>query len=106
MANDKDDEPKDQNKVRAKATGDLDKVTDYVEEREMDAEKVAASMRTMLGNASATKKKIDPDLMNVKIQQADVKAIVDELDVDEKVAERALRKAGGDIVQALRDLIN
>lgn len=106
MSNDKDEEPKDQNKVRAKATGDLDKVTDYVEEREMDAEKVAASMRTMLGNASATKKKIDPDLMHVKIQQSDVKAIVDELDVDEKLAERALRKANGDVVQALCDLIN
>lgn len=97
---------KEQNRVRAKATGDLDKVTDYVEEREMDSAKVAASMRAMLGKSSAAKRDaMENHLMSVKIQQADVQLIVDELDLEPKDAERALRKARGDVVQALCELV-
>lgn len=97
---------KEQNRVMAKATGDLDKVTDYVEEREMDSAKVADSMRAMLGNASAAKKDAaEKELMNVKIQQADVQLIVEELDLEPKDAERALRKARGDVVAALCALV-
>lgn len=97
---------KEQNRIRAKATGDLDKVTDYVEEREMDAAKVADSMRAMLGSASAAKKDaMEKDLMNVKIQQSDVQLIVNELDLEPKDAERALRIARGNVVQALCQLV-
>lgn len=98
---------KDQNRERAKATGDLDKVTDYVEEREMDVTKVAAdSMREMLGNTPAAGNDIDPLLMHVKIQQSDVQTMMDELDLDKKEAERALRRAQGDIVKALCNLVD
>lgn len=101
-----DAEVKEQNRVRAKATGDLDKVTDYVEEREMDTAKVADSMRAMLGKSSAAKKDMmEKELMNVKVQEADVMLIVDELDLDRKEAERALRKARGDVVKALCELV-
>lgn len=104
----KDEEPtaKDQNRVQAKATGDLDKVTDYVEEKEMNSAQVADSMRAMLGNASAAKKgAVEKDLMSVKISQSDVQQIVDQLDLEPKVAERALREARGNLVQALCKLV-
>lgn len=96
------DHPKEKNKVRAKASGDLDKVTDYVEERVMDTTKVADSMREMLGNATAAKRagQIKED-MNVKVQKSDIRLIVDEMDLDPKRAEKVLRSAGGDVVKAL-----
>lgn len=106
MSTEKETEVKDQNRERAKATGDLDKVTDYVEEREMDSSKVTDSMRAMLGSTRSARKDVDPALMNVKIQQSDVQLIVDELDMDAKEAERALRKARGDVVKALCDLVH
>lgn len=106
MSSEADGDVKEKNKLRAKASGDLDKVTDYVEEREMDATKVADSMRAVLGNASTTKKSAEEkELINVKIQESDVQIIVDELDLDQKDAERALRKARGDVVKALCDLV-
>lgn len=106
MSSDQDDPVKEQNKVKAKASGDLDKVTDYVEEREMDSSKVADSMRAVLGSASAAKKSTEEqELMHVKIQQADLQLIVDELDMHPKKAERALRRAGGDVIKALCELV-
>lgn len=106
MSNDNDAETKDQNRVRAKATGDLDKVTDYVEEPEMDASKMADSMRAVLGSASNARKAAADPSNNVKIQQSDVQLIVDELDIDPKRAERALRQARGDVVRALCSLVH
>lgn len=106
MSTDEATAAKEQNRVKAKATGDLDKVTDYVEERELDSARVADSMRAMLGKSSAAKKAgMENDLMNVKIQEADVQLIVDELDLEPKEAERALRKARGDVVRALCELV-
>lgn len=102
-----DIETKDQtNKERAKATGDLDKVTEHVEEREMDSKNMADSVRAMLGSTPSARKKDDASLMNVKIQQSDVDIIVEEMDMTPKDAERALRKAHGDVVKALCDLVD
>lgn len=91
---------------RAKATGDLDRVTDYVEERELDASAAADKMRAVLGTAAAAARKdAAREQSAVKISVADVDAIVAELEVDRKVAERALRDARGDLVQALCALV-
>lgn len=106
MSTEGDTNGKEKNKLRAKASGDLNRVTDYVEEREVDTTKVADSMRAMLGNASTIKKATaDKELLNVKIQQSDIQLIVDELDLDPKDAEKALRKARGDVVKALCELV-
>lgn len=94
---------KDQNRERAKATGDLDKVTDYVKEREMDVTKVSDSMRAMLGTTVTTSSRGDD---NLKLVQSDVQLIMDEMDLDKKEAEQALRKAHGDIVRALCSIVD
>ena len=94
---------------RAKATGDLDRVTDYVEERELDSAAVTDSMRAVIGNAAAAKRKVAAAErdggITVKISQNDVQIIVDELEIEHRVAERALRKARGDVVEALCELV-
>lgn len=94
-----------QDRIRAKATGDLDRVTDYVEEREMDATKVADRMRAMLGSTSGACSREESERTRVKIQQNDVMKIVDELDVDVRVAEKALREYRGDVVAATCALV-
>lgn len=91
---------------RAKATGDLDKVTDYVEELEMDAQKVTDSMRVMLEKKTPGKKGKETKVNNIKLKDEDVNLIIDELEIETKEAETALRKAGGNVIQALCDLVN
>lgn len=106
MSTEEEAAAKDQNRVLAKATGDLDKVTDYVEEKEMDSAKVADSMRAMLGSASTSKKgPMEGELPNVKIQQSDVQEIMEQLDLEPREAERALRRARGNLVDALCELV-
>lgn len=102
-----DDEPArpDVSNERARATGDLDRVTDYVEEREIDVSGAADRMRAVLGSAAAARKRATESESRVKISPADVQAIVDELEIDAKVAERALRDARGDVVKALCALV-
>ena len=46
------------------------------------------------------------ELAAVKISKADVKLIVEEMEIDEDAAELALREAAGDVVTALRTLTN
>lgn len=90
---------------RAKATGDLDRVTDYVEEREMDSAAVADSMRAVMSATAAKRAAAQRERASIKIQEADVQLIIDELEVDQRVAERALREARGDVVKALCQLV-
>jgi NACalpha-BTF3-like transcription factor len=47
----------------------------------------------------------EKELAAVVISKDDVELIVSEMELDKKVAERKLREAGGDVVQALRTLV-
>lgn len=93
-----------------KSTADLDRVTDHVEERDIDSAALKDSMQAVLENTGPVKKnakaKRDRELAKVKIQQADVDHIMEELELDSKTAERALREAGGNFLQALCALVD
>lgn len=88
---------------RAKATGDLDRVTDLVEEQELDASAAADKMRAVLATASTENKSA---IKRERASEADVKRLCAELEIDEKVAEKALLNARGDVNGALRELMN
>lgn len=96
-------------KEHEKSTADLDRVTDHVEERDIDSQALTDSMHAMLGSTAAKKKgpvaSRDRELAKVKIQQSDIDRIVDELELDPKSAERALREAQGNLVDALSELV-
>lgn len=66
-------------------------------------------MQAMLGSSPTAAKSAsasrDRELAKVKIQQADIDRITEELELDSKVAERALREAEGDLVRALCALV-
>merc|ERR1712028_190921 len=89
---------------------DVSKVTDYVEQEEMDHAKaskaIAAltdSMDTVDQEAEAKREK---ELAAVKINQEDVDSIAQEMELDKDVAERKLREHNGDAVQTLMTLVS
>lgn len=88
---------------RAKATGDLDRVTDLVEEQELDASAAADKMRAVLATASTDK---NSGTQRERASEADVKLLCAELEIDEKVAEKALLNSRGNVNGALRELMN
>lgn len=96
-------------KDHQKAAAALDAITDHVDEQDFDSSALKHSMQAMLGSSptvakseSATR---DRELAKVKIQQADIDRIVEELEIDTGVAERVLREAEGDLVRALLALV-
>jgi NACalpha-BTF3-like transcription factor len=75
----------------------------------VDSSALKDSMQAMLGSATPAKASAsatrDRELAKVKIQQADIDRIVEELELDAKSAERALRECEGDLVAALCALV-
>ena len=86
-------------------------MTDFAGEKEtkLDEAQLKEIVST-IGQSTATevaaKAEREKELAAVKISKADVKLIIEEIEVDEDAAELALREAGGDVVAALRTLTN
>jgi NACalpha-BTF3-like transcription factor len=80
-----------------------------VDEQDIDSSALKDSMQAVLGSAPSAAKSAsasrDRELAKVKIQQADIDRITQELELDSKLAERALREAEGDLVRALCALV-
>eukprot|EP00884_Botryococcus_braunii_P012037 jgi/Botrbrau1/20834/Bobra.0156s0059.1 len=83
----------------------LDKVTDHVEEKELDQAKVDKAMADLIQTQQAAKEAQrlrERELASVKIDVADVKTIASEFEIDAKAAERRLREHKGDVLAALK----
>lgn len=88
---------------------DLEKVTDYAEEKEISASNLDSAI-----NAIADKRKRDADqkaelekrLASVKVKKEDVDLIVHEFEISKQRAERVLKENNGDIKLALGALVN
>eukprot|EP00190_Bangiopsis_sp_CCMP1999_P002607 CAMPEP_0198728006 /NCGR_PEP_ID=MMETSP1475-20131203/6674_1 /TAXON_ID= ORGANISM="Unidentified sp., Strain CCMP1999" /NCGR_SAMPLE_ID=MMETSP1475 /ASSEMBLY_ACC=CAM_ASM_001111 /LENGTH=142 /DNA_ID=CAMNT_0044490247 /DNA_START=72 /DNA_END=501 /DNA_ORIENTATION=+ len=94
----------EKDKETAKSNKDLDRVTDYVEEREVDTEKFRHSITGILDSQSAKKEekaKRDKELEAVTIKAEDVEVIMNEMDAEKKDAERVLREHSGSLSSAL-----
>eukprot|EP00670_Eutreptiella_braarudii_P005598 CAMPEP_0174285964 /NCGR_PEP_ID=MMETSP0809-20121228/10142_1 /TAXON_ID=73025 ORGANISM="Eutreptiella gymnastica-like, Strain CCMP1594" /NCGR_SAMPLE_ID=MMETSP0809 /ASSEMBLY_ACC=CAM_ASM_000658 /LENGTH=101 /DNA_ID=CAMNT_0015381859 /DNA_START=16 /DNA_END=321 /DNA_ORIENTATION=- len=52
------------------------------------------------------KKKLDKALSQVKVSRDDVKLIAEQLEIDSKIAERALKQNKGDVVATLKGLVD
>ena len=104
------DESVQKSKVQQEAEKGVDKVTDYVEEQELDSSKTAAALSSFTETEEAREKREaeeahERELAKVKVKKEDVALIVAELEVDEQQAKRGLREAGGDLAAALRRLV-
>ncbi|KAF4358903.1 hypothetical protein CsatB_025752 [Cannabis sativa] len=87
----------------------FDKLTDRVEDRQLDSTRVQEAMASIAASADAdwnAMKMREKELAAVKINAADVDIIASELEMDKKVAERTLREHKGDAVAAIRHLLH
>ncbi|XP_051125222.1 uncharacterized protein LOC127247433 [Andrographis paniculata] len=86
----------------------LDKLTDRVEDRQLDSTRVQEAMASIAASKEADLQAArlrEKELAAVKINTADVEIIANELELDKKVAERTLREHKGDAVAAIRSLL-
>ncbi|KAL1320772.1 hypothetical protein HN51_065478 [Arachis hypogaea] len=86
----------------------FDKLTDRVEDRQLDSTRVQEAMASIAASAQADWNAMrlrEKELAAVKINAADVDIIANELELDKKVAERTLREHKGDAVAAIRHLL-
>ncbi|KAL0921888.1 hypothetical protein M5K25_005833 [Dendrobium thyrsiflorum] len=86
----------------------LDKLTDRVEDRQLDSTRVQEAMAALASSKEAdwnTMRRREKELAAVKINPADVDIIANELELDKKVAETTLREHKGDAVAAIRHLL-
>ncbi|KAK9871637.1 hypothetical protein WA026_013017 [Henosepilachna vigintioctopunctata] len=104
-------EEKSQKKTAKYDSGaaDLEKVTDYAEEKEISSQDVANAI-TAIGdrrNKEALEKQArEKELMKVSIRKEDVDLIVNEMEISRVKAERFLREYHGNVVDALVALTN
>ncbi|KAA3467894.1 hypothetical protein CXB51_000086 [Gossypium anomalum] len=87
----------------------FDKLTDRVEDRQLDSSRAQSAMASIAASAEAEKNAMrlrEKELAAVKINAAEVDIIANELELDKKVAERTLREHKGDAVAAIRSLLH
>mmetsp|Transcript_34024 Transcript_34024/g.74430 ORF Transcript_34024/g.74430 Transcript_34024/m.74430 type:complete len:178 (-) Transcript_34024:80-613(-) len=87
----------------------LNRVTDHVQDKEMDANKVRSAMTKLAMETEEAKKRQlerDLELAKVAIKTEDVDIIADQFELDKKKAERILRENDGNVQQALKFLID
>merc|ERR1739848_628104 len=94
----------DSNKEAQQAAQALERVTDHVEERQLDENKVQKAMKALAeadkANREAQRQR-EKELAAVQINSGDVDVISSEFALDKKVAERRLREMKGDLEAAL-----
>ncbi|CAM8986031.1 unnamed protein product [Rhodiola kirilowii] len=86
----------------------LDKLTDHVEDRQLDSSRVYQAMASIAASGEADRNAMrlrEKELAAVKINASDVDIIANELELDKKIAERTLREHKGDAVAAIRHLL-
>jgi len=88
---------------------DLEKVTDFVEEKEMMTQNISDAMKAvndrMSGEANEKRLK-EMELSRVKINKEDIDLIVEEMEISRTAAERSLREHKGNVLDALVALTN
>ncbi|KAI4471574.1 huntingtin-interacting protein k family member [Holotrichia oblita] len=83
---------------------DLEKVTDYAEEKEISTQNVAGAISAIgdRRNKEALEKQArEKELLKVSIKKEDVDLIVKEMEITRILAERTLREHHGNVVKAL-----
>lgn len=88
---------------------DLEKVTDYAEEKEISSQDVAGAISAIghRRNKEVLEKQArEKELLKVSIKKEDVDLIVREMEISRTVAERTLREYHGNVVNALTALTN
>jgi len=108
------DQNKDQNVRKAAKhdsvrAADLEKVTDFVEEKEMASQNISDAMKAVNDRMSGEmneKRLKEMELSRIKINKEDIDLVVEEMEISRTAAERALREHKGSVLDALLALTN
>merc|ERR1711874_11206 len=108
--NDEESEAKGKKTAKHDAgAADLEKVTDYVEEKEIAAQDIQDAMRVVSdrqNKEAKAKHEKEKELSKVKINKDDVDYVVQEMEISRPRAERVSREYKGNVVEALVFLTN
>eukprot|EP00904_Undaria_pinnatifida_P002073 jgi/Undpi1/11867/HiC_scaffold_4.g01566.m1 len=84
----------------------LEKVTDFVEEKELDTEQTQNALSSLADPAQAQLPAFESSSeTSIKISAEDIEVVTQELEVTSEEARAALLMGQGDVVQALRHLL-
>ncbi|GBP58786.1 Huntingtin-interacting protein K [Eumeta japonica] len=88
---------------------DLEKVTDYAEEKEISSQDISGAL-SLIGDRrnkeAAERLEKEKELQKVLVKKDDIELIVREMEISRTIAERTLREHRGDVVAALTTLTN
>ncbi|GAV01933.1 hypothetical protein RvY_12565 [Ramazzottius varieornatus] len=99
-----DEEPQAKlDKASAQNAADMEKVTDYSEEKEFSARGNASAV---LSNVASEQAKTAKGPVVITLKKVDIDALVDNFDLKRMYAERLLKKHGGDMRKAVHELLH
>ncbi|XP_017046935.1 huntingtin-interacting protein K [Drosophila ficusphila] len=88
---------------------DLERVTDYAEEKEISAAHISSAVE-QFGNQRNKENELrvakEKELQKVQVKKEDIELIMNELLVSKAQAEKVLREQSGDVVAALEAIIS
>uniref|UniRef100_A0A286XQ87 Huntingtin interacting protein K n=2 Tax=Cavia porcellus TaxID=10141 RepID=A0A286XQ87_CAVPO len=88
---------------------DLERVTDYAEEKEIQSSNLETAM-SVIGDRRSREQKArqerEKELAKVTIKKEDLELIMSEMEISRAAAERSLREHMGNVVEALIALTN
>lgn len=105
-----DEEQPQQQQVKSKKdeSSAMEKLTDLVEEKQMDENKMKEAFQALRKQEEADKEAerlMEKKLSAVKVSKDDVALVAQEMEITTQQADRKLREADGDVVKCLQTLI-
>eukprot|EP00823_Brevimastigomonas_motovehiculus_P009845 TRINITY_DN9664_c0_g1_i1.p1 TRINITY_DN9664_c0_g1~~TRINITY_DN9664_c0_g1_i1.p1 ORF type:complete len:133 (-),score=47.72 TRINITY_DN9664_c0_g1_i1:268-633(-) len=103
-----DKEEDEDNKKKSKDEKHMDKVTEFHEEKEIDASKAHAAISSIGSDDKAAKEKAlrEAQLAQLVVKKEDVDLLTAQLEISEKRADRLLRESNNSVVDALRAFVD
>jgi NACalpha-BTF3-like transcription factor len=106
---DEEEEPQQETvKSKKDENSAMDKLTDVVEEKAMDENKMKEAFQALRKQEEADKEAerlLEKKLAAVKVSKDDVALVAQEMELTTQQADRKLREADGDVVKCLQTLI-
>ncbi|CAF0718132.1 unnamed protein product [Brachionus calyciflorus] len=109
MDEDKDTQAQAQQGKHNTGAADLEKVTDYAEEKEISGGNLDNAINAITDKRrrdAEQKADLEKRLASVKVKKEDVDVVVQEFEVPRPKAERVLKENNGDLQAALTALLN
>ncbi|KAK1946526.1 Huntingtin-interacting protein K [Phytophthora citrophthora] len=104
-----EDAPQEQVKSKKDESSAMEKLTDLVEEKQMDENKMKEAFQALRKQEEADKEAerlLEKKLAAVKVNKDDVALVAQEMELTTQQADRKLREADGDVVKCLSTLVS